>query len=152
MLKGITWSNYFTVTAIAIGFWYLVVGLIYYRKEIGNLIKGKYKMPLKRKIEVVEEEDEIVVVTTEDEDEPGFTELEGIVTDIRHSILEEAGNKVSKEALLNQLKARLNNYGGLRQPAFRFALNNFIVQHAESICGVVYSEEELDAAWDTLPR
>ena len=86
------------------------------------------------------------------EAEHTFEELEGIVTDIRHSILEVAGKKVSKEELLNQLKLRLAFYGGLRLPAFRIALNNFIIQYAESICGVVFSEDELNAAWETLPR
>ncbi len=81
-----------------------------------------------------------------------FDELERLVTEIRHSILDKAGKNISKEALLAQLSERLNNYGGLRQPAYRVALTNFIIEQSENICGVSFSEEELEEAWEKLPR
>jgi hypothetical protein len=147
MFKSITWSNYATAVAIMVALWYAIIIFAYYRKEVFNLISGKYRLPLKRKKQQA---------VTADEEEPKqdhtFEELEGIVTDIRHSILEVAGKQANKEALFTQLKSRLAFYGGLRQPAFRVAINNFIIQYAESICGVVFSEDELNAAWETLPR
>lgn len=149
MLKGITWTDYFTAAAILAGAWYLVIGLIYYRRELRDLLRGKTKIPFTtRSKKMMEEPDD------NEEALPGssFEELENTVTDIRHSILEEAGKEANKAALLRQLQNRLANYGGLRQPAFRIALNNFIIQHAENICGVSFSEEELEAAWEELPR
>jgi len=148
MFKTITWSNYATALALLIALWYGIILLAYYRKEIFNLISGKYKIPTRKKKQQSKEDLE----ETADEDENTFEELEGIVTDIRHGILEEAGKGAGKEVLLTQLKERLANYGGLRQPAFRVAINNFIIQYAESICGVAFSEDELNEAWDTLPR
>nr|WP_067054229.1 hypothetical protein [Mucilaginibacter sp. L294] len=147
MLKSISWTDYFTAVAILAAIWYGIIALAFYRKEISDFLKGKYKFPIRKKANPAE------VETNEDNKEDhSFEELEGIVTDIRHSILEEAGNKANKDELLTQLMNRLANYGGLRQPAFRVALNNFIIQYGESICGVAFSEEELDEAWETLPR
>jgi hypothetical protein len=148
MFKSITWSNYSIAVVILLALWYGIIVLVYYRKELFNLLNGKYKIPTRKKIIKASDDAE----DTPEEEEHTFEELEGIVTDIRHSILEEAGKEVSKDGLLTQLKKRLANYGGLRQPAFRLAVNNFIIQHAESICGVVFSEDELNAAWETLPR
>jgi len=147
MFKSITWSNYFTAAIVLAGAWYIIITLLYYRKEVFNLFNGKYKIPIKRKNKTIEDEAEEVP-----EQEHTFEELEGIVTDIRHSILEVAGKEADKDKLLTQLSERLANYGGLRLPAFRIAINNFIIQNAESICGVAFSEEELDEAWEALPR
>jgi hypothetical protein len=147
MFKSITWSNYFTAVVILLALWYGIIILVYYRKEVFNLISGKYKLPFKKKQQKAVTADE-----EEPEQEHTFEELEGIVTDIRHSILEVAGKQASKETLLSQLKSRLAFYGGLRQPAFRVAINNFIIQYAAEICGVAFSEDELNEAWETLPR
>lgn len=81
-----------------------------------------------------------------------FDELEAVVADLKRSVLEQAGKETSKNQLLVQLKQRLANYTGLRQPAFRTALNHFIMQNAKEICGVDFTEKELDAAWRELPR
>lgn len=147
MLKGITWTDYLTVAAVLVLAWYAVVAVLYYRKEIKVFFKGRYRLPGKNKASVTDEYAE-----EDGEGNSTFEELENIVTDIKHSILEKAGKDATKAALLSQLKARLANYGGLRQPAFRVALNNFITANAESICGVAFSEEELDEAWEALPR
>jgi hypothetical protein len=147
MFTSITWSNYFTALLILAIAWYIIIAIMYYRKEIFNLLQGKYKTPFKKKTKVTPESEE-----SEEDSEHTFDELEGIVTDIRHSILEEAGKEANKAELLKQLQQRLANYGGLRQPAFRMAINNFIIQYGESICGVAFSEDELDAAWEALPR
>lgn len=74
-----------------------------------------------------------------------------MVLDLRSGILEKAGKDVGKAALLTQLQLRLTNYGGLRHPAYRAAVNNFIIRDAAECCGVDFSEEELNRAWEALP-
>ncbi|XHR94301.1 hypothetical protein ACFJIV_29110 [Mucilaginibacter sp. UC70_90] len=150
MFKSISWKEYAEVLAAAVIVWYIVIGFLYFRKDAIELLR-KGRLPKQGNLPgnpaAKEEED------NEDEsEEHSFQELEGIVTDIRHSILEEAGTSVSKEALLAQLQTRLAYYGGLRQPAFRTAINNFIVQQAEEINGHSFSDEELDAAWEAVIR
>src|ERR1700744_2822952 len=101
MFTSITWSNYFTAVLVLAGTWYLIIAIVYYRKEIFNLFSGKYKTSFKKKTPVTQEAEEA------EEEEHSFDELEGIVTDIRHSILEVAGKSVSKAELLQQLQRRL---------------------------------------------
>jgi hypothetical protein len=149
MLKGITWGHYLTIVIVIIVIWYAVVAVLYYRKEIKDVLKGKYKFPARpgKAVVLPDEEEEAYI-----DPRSSFDELEEIVTDIKTSILEAAGKQASKNELLGQLKTRLAFYGGLRQPAFRMAINNFLIQNSENICGVVFSEQELDEAWETLPR
>lgn len=149
MLKGITWGHYLAAAAVIILVWYAIVAVLYYRKQIKEILKGKYILPATVGKAVAEDyEDEEAFI----DPRSSFDELEDTVTDIKESILETAGKEATKDELLGQFKTRLANYGGLRQPAFRMAINNFIIQHSESICGVAFSEQELDEAWETLPR
>ncbi|UOE51344.1 hypothetical protein MTO98_09660 [Mucilaginibacter sp. SMC90] len=147
MLKGITWGQYLIAAVAIMLLWYAIIAVLYYRKEIKAIFKGKLKLPVKKeKPEALTEEREEAYT------DPGeaFDELESIAEDIKISILEKAGKVAGKEELLGKLKERLANYGGLRQPAFRMAMNNFIIQHSEDICGVAFSEHELDEAWQAI--
>ncbi|WEK17907.1 MAG: hypothetical protein P0Y49_13980 [Candidatus Pedobacter colombiensis] len=137
MLEAITWKTYLTVILLSVLIYYIMIGSIFYRTEIRNFLKRHNQKD-------------------DDNDSEGaehfssFDQLENVVKDIRHDILEKAGKTASKAELLGQLSERLANYDGLHQPAFRMALNNYIIQHGESICGVVFSEQELEAAWEKL--
>lgn len=137
MLEGITWKTYLIYMIILLVVYYLIIGILYYRGGIIDLIKGRGR---------VTKEPEVRSARA------SFDELEEVVEDIRANILLKAGDMVGKEELLGQLANRLTNYHGLREPAFRIALNHFIVEHAESICGVTFEEDELDERWATLPR
>ncbi len=138
-ITSISWKTYFSVIAIAVVIYYIIIVAIYYRQNIRKIIKGRQVL-----------EYEI------DENGSGsfssFEELEELVEEIRHSILEQAGEGANKTELLRQISEKVANYDGLRLPAYRIALNNYIIQHAESICGVAYGEEELEEAWKRLPR
>lgn len=154
IFESISWRQYLTVVGLVLVIYYAVILLRHNRKNMGRLVKIR---------EVPETEDQNFPDDEEGDDpEPEtapvnnnihtWDELETLVTEIGNSILEKAGKEISKAELLRQLQQRLNNYGGLRQPAFRLALNNFLIEQSENICGVTFSEEELNEAWAKLPR
>lgn len=147
MLQAITWKEYLAAIVVIAAIWYAVVGFLYYRKEAKALLKNGPKLPGRK--HAPDQADAIEETFNEDPD-AAFGELEATVEDIRHSILEVAGKAVTKDALLRQLQTRLTNYDGLHLPAFRLALTNFIIKHAEALCGVSFSEDELNAAWEEI--
>jgi hypothetical protein len=144
MLSKISWSEYITGMLVLLFVYYLFVILKYYRTELKDFASGKLR---KKRHQRVEEP-----VSDFYEEEGTFEALEMIVNDLRYSILERIGKGADRQELLSQMKARLSDYEGMRKPAFRVAINNYIIQHAQEICGVVFSEEELEAEWGILPR
>lgn len=129
MLEAITWKQFIIGVASATFLWYVAVILIYYRKELIAFIRR-----------------------SPGNEDASYDELEDLVLEIRHSILEEAGKDATKQELVELLKARMVSYSGLRVPVLRDALNNRIIKDAEEICGVSFSEQELEQAWIGLPR
>ncbi len=136
MLSRISWSE-FAVGALA-----LVAG---YYAVIGFLYRSEVKMFIQRKLSKNRPSNGLMAEETGDE-------LEMVVNDLRYAVLERAGLNAAKEELLQDLRNRLKDYQGLHKPAFRYAINNYIIQHAKEINGAAFSAEELNETWDTLLR
>jgi hypothetical protein len=138
------WSEYLTIIGVLVIVWYLVLALFFFKDEVKELISGR----LLKVDKVTVEENERKM----SKDENPLAELEVLIDDILYSILVKAGKGVSKEVLFTRLKERLASYDGLHRPAYRVAINNFIVQQAKELCGVAFKEEELEEAWKELLR
>jgi hypothetical protein len=130
MLQGISWGTYLEAAAISTAIYYAGVAFIFYQKEIKALLQPKAKTAGN-------------AATGTTDDTATFENLESLVHEI-DSILEQAGNQATKDQLLPQLKAKLANYGGLRQPAYRAAVFNHIIKQAEEISGVRIRAEDLE--------
>jgi hypothetical protein len=129
MLQGISWSTYLASAAVLTAIYYTGVACVFYQKEIKASLQPKAKTAGS-------------AATGATDDTAAFENLESLVHEI-DSILEQAGNQATKNQLLPQLKAKLANYGGLRQPAYQAAVFNHIIKRAEEISGVRISAEEL---------
>ncbi len=146
MLSNITWSEFMGGVLILLIFYYLFIGAKYYREEIKSLLRGKLPKKTGAAKDVPQTANESFIDST------SFDELEAVVNDLRYAILEKAGKSISKEELLSKLQERLAKYKGLQKQAYRVAINNFIITHANEICGVMFNEHELNSAWDKLSQ
>ncbi|WP_293299839.1 hypothetical protein [Pedobacter sp. UBA4863] len=144
MLSNVTWAEYLGAVGVLVVAYYLTIGLKY-RKDLTGFIHS-----LKNRNYNSAEETETIIEDTEDIS--SMDELEAVVQDLRYAILERAGKTATKQELLEKFQQRLANYSGLRKPAYRVAINNYLIQHSQELCGVVLSEGELERIWNTLLR
>ena len=143
MLEAITWNSYFITLAIGITVYYLIIIGLYYPKELRSLISGK---SLQFNPSGQQEKEQHLSKTDPTETDR-FEELEATVAEL-NGILGKAGqNRTSKETLLRQLIHTLSNHTGLREPAYRVAVINFILEHAEKQCRITLTESEVEEAW-----
>lgn len=134
MFHIITWGDYLIGLTVILAVYYVLTAAFCYRREIMNLVKSRTKQRAKNQAE-----------------DNGIEDLEKVVREV-NGILEKAGKEAGKSELLEQLKDRLASFAGLRQPAYRVALTNYIIRYANTYCGVAFSEEELEEVWETLLR
>ena len=147
MLQSITWNEYLGGVVILLIVYYLIIGTKYFKEDIRSLLAGKLKNdPGTAKNKVSETGKESF------SDPASFDELEAVVNDLRYAVLEKAGRSIGREELLNRLKERLAEYTGLQKPAYRAAINNFIITHAQELCDVTFSEHELNSAWQKISK
>ncbi|PZX51514.1 hypothetical protein LV84_03671 [Algoriphagus ratkowskyi] len=143
MLEAITWNTYFSTLAIGLAAYYLIIIGLYYKQEFRNLISGKFKLVN----QIRQQEKGRHLRRTDENSTDHFEELEATVAEL-NGILGKAGqNRTSKDILLSQLLRTLSNHTGLREPAYRVAVINFILENASKYCRIVFSESELEEAW-----
>lgn len=141
ILEAISWTEYLLTVGTLTGIYYGVV-LGYH--------KYKYKKAQKEQSDFFDESEDDEVESKDFSDE-WMEELEAKVNEIR-GVLAEAGKEVTKEDILDRIRPLVANFGGLHRPAYRYALNNFIVINAQALCGVDIDEEELDDVWGSLSQ
>ena len=150
MLSNYSWKEYAAVMGILLFIYYLVIGYLYYWKDIKILI-GSRSGSLNRTVSATSEQVSTDITEVSNlYNEQAIEELERIVLDIKKNILVRAGISAGKEALLSHLKERLANYDGLRQPAYRDAINKFLIENSRELCGVTFHGQELNAAWESI--
>lgn len=142
MLEAITWNSYFSTLAISITAYYLIIISIYYPKELRSLISGKAKQfNLSGK-----QEKERHLSRTDPSKTDLFEELEITVAELQ-GILGRAGTMTDRNLLLLQLKKVLSNHPGLRDPAYRVAIGNYLTENIPKLTRHPISESELEKIW-----
>ena len=139
MLDQITWGQFIVTMIVTVAAYYGFVAVAYYGKEVKQWVRARATPDRK--------------AAAEDSEQGQRVDMEGleqVVADLRGIL--EAGKGAGRQILLEQLSARLANYAGLRHPAFRVAITNFIVKHATELCSVTYTTAELEARWRELER
>ena len=144
MLQQITWTQFLVVL--------LTITVLYYIIYFIKFHWHRWMEKFHSKTEVYESELFQDNTEKQDNDSSELEELELLVNSIKQDILVEAGTDATKEFLLEKITAKVANYGGVRLPAYRYALKNFIIQHAKTLCGVEIEEEVLEDLWKNLPR
>lgn len=135
-------ATIFGATGVAAATYYAAVLYRFYGKAVLSKVNGS-----------AEADDEAAVFETDEQEDEAtgmLVELEHLVNSIRTDIFEQAGKQADKSNLMVAIKALAANFSGLHRPAYRNALNNFIIKYGEELCGAGFSEEELEAAWRSL--
>lgn len=143
MLNNITWTQFLVVLLSLTVLYYI---LYFIKFQFPSLMDKLNKKSEAYEKDLWEEND----ISTDSDTQ--LENLENLVNSIKADILVKAGDTATKEQLFEALAEKVANYDGLHQPAYRYALNNFIIQHSKILCGVAIEEEELEALWNKLPR
>ncbi|MCE7053908.1 hypothetical protein LZF95_04395 [Algoriphagus sp. AGSA1] len=143
MLEAITWNDYFITLAIGITSYYLIIIGLYYPKELRSLISGKSL----QFTPTGQQDKERHLSRTDQEDIDRFEELEITVAELQ-GILGRAGTITDKNQLLGQLKQVLSSHPGLRDPAYRVAIGNYLSENIPKLTRLNFSESELEKIWD----
>jgi hypothetical protein len=144
MLEAITWTHYFSALAICLTLYYLGFAVYYYPKEIRNLLSGN---PISSS-PTHQQENEGQRTETGNKGIDPYEELETTVAELK-GILIKAGTTTAKEQLFQLLHQLLSNHPGLRAPAFRNAITNFLSEHIPKTNRLPISDSDLELLWET---
>ncbi|MNZ87001.1 hypothetical protein [Sphingobacterium multivorum] len=145
MLQHITWTQFIIAILGLLVIYYVAYFIRFHRNQYSRFLD-------KLESDTINDLEEEPVEKEQKEAEELLNQLEVLVNRIRIGILEKAGTEATKDLILTGLAEEVASFGGLSQPAYQHALNNYIIEHAIRICGVEITEEELTHTWNSLPR
>lgn len=157
MLQQITWSDYWKIIIVLTILYESAVVLLFYRKEVLLLAKGKkLVLPVKRKTdlqheEMVNEEESVIDEAQEFDEAEDDENLLPDASELAESIkvlITQAGDKgYAKEELLFALQQLTKDYPQLKNTRHQRDINTVINLECKSKCAFHLRTGELDKVW-----
>jgi len=143
MLRSISWGECIEVTWVMAALYYLVIGGLYYRKELVGVFKGQRlgNPGANTKLGMVASPPPANTVPQD------FALTEQIVAEIKRVIKKVTDDRVAREDLLGSIAHILESYTHLENTAFGKAINHFIIHECEKNYSVHLSEDEVRKLW-----
>ena len=153
MIKSISWNEFLTSIGFLMAAYYLVIVMLYYRKECLDILSNRGKLALPNS----NQKQNIVAPVS---DVTGIHSLHQSTADntlmpVVHELMEElnqvitiAGKKrYAKEELVFSIQQVLQNYTQLRQTTFQTSINSFIESETGNHCSIHLSAGEINTLW-----
>src|SRR5450631_59466 len=147
MLKMISWSQLIEATLALAGIYYLVVSVLYFRREIKALLKGEKpgkkgagnkSNPAGKGSSPAANSD-----APADDTPQEFLLTEKIVAELKKVIEKVIRDGVEREDLLRSIARVLEPHGSLENTPYGIAINNFIIRECASMYSVHLDEREV---------
>lgn len=157
MFEQINWTDYLiTIGSVTAGY-YVLIGGLFFRREISELMNKSTKWKPKRS-----EGSGISLFSDAEAQQAAISEQEEVVEEVLEEVNQlmdrlqevmlEVTQDTSKADLLSRIAEALKGYTWANREAYSGMLGELIVSQGKEICGVVISEKDLDELWRSLPR
>ncbi|MFT3932816.1 MAG: hypothetical protein QM726_04295 [Chitinophagaceae bacterium] len=152
MFNSISWSAYIQFILVASLVYYVIVLLIYYRKDMLHLAKegfpGKKKLVTAIVNPVSIPTKEPVVSTDETNNNIMFSSVHDLLEEFKTLFPEAGQKKFIKEELIVAVQIALKKYSTIKGTVFQIAVNNQVVQHAKDYCGFELDQYDIKCIWE----
>jgi hypothetical protein len=149
MLSLISWNVFTEVLFVSLGIYYMAVAMLYYKTEIGALLRGK--RPSSSPIPPNPVPDPRPGSDGKKQiEEPApaeFALTERIVVELKATIKKVMADEVEKEDLLRSIAHVLRQYPELKNTAYGKAIDNFIMRECGSGYAIHLDENEVIRLW-----
>jgi hypothetical protein len=149
MLSLISWNVFTEVLFVSLGIYYMAVAVLYYKAELGALLRGKRPFPASIAMNPIPDTPPGSPGKKEIE-EPApaeFALTERIVVELKGTIKKVMADEVEKEDLLRSIAHVLRQCPELKNTAYGKAINNFIIRECGSSYAVHLDEDEVIRLW-----
>jgi hypothetical protein len=141
MFNTISWQSYWTTLAISVAIYYLIILLLYYRKEL--------RFSFERTCTKAEEQS--FILSEEEFQTPSPDSEEAIVyscMDELNAFFEEAKKRRwNRSEMMHSLQSILKKYPAIRSSGYKQSVTNVLRNQCEHICSIHLDKEELEHVW-----
>jgi hypothetical protein len=170
MMHAISWGQFFEVTAILVAFYYVGVGLGFYRKEIMGFLTGRGKVSAGERVsggegkvkaveagvlvaapvapEAVDGGQATLFEEREHSESPEmFKVMEKVIGLLKGVVSQAVAERLPVDDLLDHFREVLGNFGQLKGTPYQIAINNFLARTCTSNFSLVLDEDGVGSLW-----
>lgn len=146
MDSRISWGQLLNFIGVFLFFYYAVILLVFYRRELSTIIKTR----VRKKVNHAPHLSPQVSGnggSTGARDEVVYSQVLELMQDCKpvfHAAVEQS---LEKEQILDALQVRLRKYPQVKNTAFQVAVSNHIDQELQNRRGLSLSDSELESLW-----
>jgi len=148
MIKQISWAEYCTAMAVLCSAYYIVIIVLYFRREVLDLFSGNKKLVAPAPLPSSSPRHPAAnLVRTAEGNTSQEEKLFALTNQLMQVLQPVFGNDYVKGELMTALQLILRKYPLLKGTAFQVSVNNYIGMESENQCSVSLSEQELSGIW-----
>jgi hypothetical protein len=132
MLNKISWHSFITFVVIAVITYYIIVGILYFRTDVMRLLKDGIKR---------NKQPAPSIGSTSN------TELFSSVHELMEELKGLFAQGYPKEELITALTSKLKAYTHLKNTNLEKAVDDHIIQSANSVCNVDIDDNDIKRIW-----
>jgi Flp pilus assembly protein TadB len=145
MNSVITWSQLITFLIVFLAFYYAIVVLVYYRKDLSFLARTSKRSATEMSgFHRVTSSSAKAGSSTED---VSYAAVHDLLEDLKPVFEALVTQSLAKEQVLEALQIRVRNYPTIKDTGFQTAVNNHIEQELQARSGMVVLDHELVTLW-----
>jgi hypothetical protein len=161
MLDQISWGDFLLTSGGLLLLYYLVIGALYYRKDLQNVLSGRGGLllrsnagpqdtgvvPQSQQHALPEEEGYYIDEAPNNPDQQMYDVVNALTDDLGDLFYAAAAEGWERPALLASLHRKLADHPQLAGTAFETSVNNYIAVHADKAGFTHFSAEEMKGLW-----
>ena len=135
MLSSVSWRDLIVTLVVLVIVYYAVIIALFFRNDIISIVKsGSWKFP-KEDPKAVVKEPEL------------FAGINELLEDLKAVFHTSLTSTYHKEELMQALSSTLKDHQQLKGTEFEAAINQHIIQTAESSCAIFLDETDIKQIW-----
>jgi hypothetical protein len=145
MLMSVSWSQYLIAVFIALGVYYVLIGIVYSRNEFSSFKfrKSKQEIYLPQLFSSYRKHPPKAEVPDDT-----FEKVEELASRLKEAIGKAASKNLSKEDFIISLQSFLKNYHFLKGSPFLVAINNLIASECDKHNFIQLNADERVMLWN----
>jgi hypothetical protein len=152
MLNSISWYTFLLAIGSVCAVYYLVIGMICYKRELLELwdAKGKnFLEPVTDTLMVAGKDQPVIPAKRQEDEKINFpTMVQELVAELSSYFTEASKRKLIREEFMTGLQLKINAYWQIRDSPYRNAVNHLIQMESQTQCSVYLTEGELELLWN----
>lgn len=158
MLTTISWSNYIIAITVLMLFWYLFLGLRFYKTEFKSVFSGELKIRFpalnRNHSQVIEQRKpgdlpESNLSSSLEESFSTMEDAEELSVRLITAIAEHSQSNLSTEEFTNYIRLILSEYPFVKSSSLRQMINKLLVLECEKNLQIIMTYNQADDLWES---